>query len=336
MLQFGLHITQPNDSLQKISVERIYQAIRHPKPQLAQQISRLRLVRTMDDRQYSRLKKQLPYFVCGNFHPPIRRKEHFSAIKYFMVDLDHFEEAGKNRLEVMQKLQEDPRVVMLFTSPGGDGLKLMFELQEKCFDSGLYSLFYKSFIQSLAAQHQLEKVIDTATHDVTRACFLSVDERAYLNPIVEPVALEAFFNPTDPDAQHRVEKEHKSLEEKAPDQDKKEERPLSDEVLLEIKKKLNPNFRPKKKRNIYVPPELEDIMPEVEKKLSEVNMSLAGSESINYGKKLKVAAGQHWAEVNVFFGKRGFSVVKTTKSGSNPELADMAHQILYELLINDS
>lgn len=336
MLQFGLNITQPDDELRKIPVERIYQGIAHPKESLRQQVERLRLVRAMDPRQYARLKKQLPYFVCGSFHPPYRRRENFASIQHFVVDLDHFQEAGLSRREVGGQLRADSRLLLLFTSPGGDGLKLLFKLKEPCFDPGLYALFYKAFIQALAQQYHLEQVVDTRTHDTTRACFLSVDPDAWFNPQAEPVALEQFFDPTRPDAQREVAIAHRVLKGQSAAGEKPEKEPLSDEVLLQIKQKLNPDFRPRKKRDAYVPPELESVMPQVEQSLQEMGIGLAGTESIQYGKKLKVAAGQHWAEVNVFFGKRGFSVVKTTKSGSNAELANIAYQLLYELLIGEN
>lgn len=333
MLQFGKNITQIDDPLQKVTVERIFLGIAEPKESLRKQVERLRMVRAMDGKQYARLKKQLPYFVCGNFHPPYRRKENFAAIECFIVDLDHFEEAGRDRREVAEKLKKDGRLMLQFTSPGGDGLKLLFMLAEKCFDPGLYAYFYKSFLQSLAREYGLEKVIDWRTHDVTRACFLSIDPEAYYNPIPDPVILGNYFDAADPDAQREVAQTQKEMREQAPltPAPKKEE--LSDEVLVQIKQKLNPNFRPKKKRDAYVPPELIEVMPKVEKALEEVGIKLVSSESIQYGKKLRVAAGDHWAELNIFFGKKGFSVVKTTKSGSREELADMAHQILYEFLL---
>ncbi len=335
MLQYGIKITQPDDPLKKISLERLFQGVSRPKEGFRKQIHRLRLVRTMDSKQYSRLKKDLPYFVCGHFHPAIRRRENFSVIRHFMIDLDHFEQAEKDREELARQLQQDERLLLLFTSPGGDGLKLMFRLSEDCHDAGLYTLFYKAFVQLLTAQYHLEQVIDLRTHDVTRACFMSADPQAYFNPDARPIVLKEVFDPLDPDARRRLSEERKELKEKAPKRPSPKKEALSDEVLQEIKTKLNPHFKPRKKREAFVPPELDSIMPQVESRLKEMKMEIAFTEPIHYGKKLRIAAGTHWAEVNVFFGKRGFSIVKTTKTGSNNELADMAHQLLYELLIGE-
>jgi len=95
-----------------------------------------------------------------------------------MIDLDHFDRSELDLPATAERLRADDRVLMGFISPGGDGLKLMFQLEEPCFDSGIYSLFYKAFVQHFAREHQLEAVIDLRTHDVTRACFLSIDPGA--------------------------------------------------------------------------------------------------------------------------------------------------------------
>jgi hypothetical protein len=39
-----------------------------------------------------------------------------------------------------------------------------------------------------------------------------------------------------------------------------------------------------------------------------------------------------WAEINVFYGKKGWSVVKTTKSGSHPDLAELGARAIEEIL----
>lgn len=335
MVQYGTRITQADDPLKKVEPERIYRGISAPKEALRRQIDRLRRVRAMDPRQYARLKKELPYFVCGIFHPPVRRKEHFSAIRYFMVDLDHFAEAEMDIEAAFAKIQDDPHLVMAFRSPGGDGLKLMYQLSENCLDAGLYSLFYKAFIGKLAARFGLERVIDARTHDVTRACFLSVDPQAFFRPHAEAIVLTDYFDPAKPDAQREVRAAHRELKAEAPEHKGREAEsdPLTDEVLLKIKQKLNPNFRPRPKKQIFVPQALNERMEEVKSRLESLDMTLQEVENIHYGKKLRIGAGALWAEVNVFFGKRGFSIVKTPRVGSNPQLAEMVYQVLYELLI---
>lgn len=338
-LQFGKSITSVEEELQPVSLERLYQGIRHPKPQFLNQIKRLRMVRAMDQKQYARLKKGLPYFVCGKFHPAYRRKAHFSSIECFVIDLDHFEGSGLKREEVAETMRSDDRALMVFTSPGGDGLKVMFRLEERCFDPGIYSYFYKAFLQKLIQQYGLAKVADLATHDVSRACFLSVDNEAYFNPGAQPVALSQYFDPLAPEASREVNKVQKELEQQQPASKagKPKEDPLSQEVLDSIKRKLNPNFRPRKpKKEAYVPPELESQMPALKEKLAAAGITLREAVSINYGKQLRLEALPLLAEVNIFFGKRGFSIVKTTKTGTNAELTELAYQVIAEHLMPDS
>lgn len=336
-VQFGLYIKQPNDPLQKVSIERIHHALQHPKAEFRQQIEHLRMVRVMDPRQYSRLKTDLPYFVCGHFHPAIRRREHFSSIHCLVVDMDHFEWADCSREAVVQALRTDPRTLLLFTSPGGDGIKAMFRLSEPCQDAGLFSLFYKVFIQRLAAQYHLEKVIDTVTSDVSRACFFSIDTDAYYNPEPEPVHIGDYIDTAAPDITYQVNKAQQVLE--AAQEAKPDKQPApggpSDEVLLAIKQKLNPNFRARpKKPDPTVPAELEHKQADILAAVTAAGLTVLEHKSIQYGKQIRAGMGNHWAEVNVFYGQRGFSVVKSTKSGSQPELAELMYQTIHPILFD--
>jgi hypothetical protein len=88
---------------------------------------------------------------------------------------------------VKNRIRDDERVLLSFASPSEDGVKLMFRLCERCYDSGLFSVFYKEFLRRFSEQYQLEQVTDKRTSDVTRACFLSVDRNAYFNSNCEPV-----------------------------------------------------------------------------------------------------------------------------------------------------
>jgi hypothetical protein len=62
-------------------------------------------------------------------------------------------------------------------------------------------------------------------------------------------------------------------------------------------------------------------------------MELLQTTPIHYGHQLKIGTGSMWSEINLFYGqKKGYSIVKTTKTGSSSELADLAAQALYELI----
>ncbi|GIV35231.1 MAG: hypothetical protein KatS3mg031_2766 [Chitinophagales bacterium] len=328
----GTQITQPADPLRKIRVEELIQQTAHPKTGFHEFILQLRALRSIDPQRYRQQKTRLPYFTCGHFHPPVRKKENFAAIELFVIDLDHLPPDVHQAASLRQQLQADERVLALFTSPGGDGLKILFRLNQPCKDSALFSAFYKTFVAHLGVQYRLSGLIDLRTSDVTRACFISTDPDAYFNPACAPVNLQQYINPLDYSASETTIKEaEKQLQELAAPAPTAP--PLTDDVLQAIKHKLNPNFRPPSAKQYYLPPEVDHILPVVTESLRKYGIEVTETAPIHYGRKIKVKAGNHWAEINIFYGKKGYSLVKTPKSGSNAQLADMAWQILYEHLI---
>ena len=336
MLQLGTKITQPGDPLQKITVEQLYQMVRRPKTESVDFIQQLRALAAIDERQYRELKKQLPYFVCGIFQPPVRRKENFALIRYFILDLDHLSAAGADPGAVREALKGDPRVVLCFASPGGDGLKVLFRLEEDCRDAAQFSAFYKVFARRFGEQQGLLGAIDLQTHDVTRACFLSVDTDAFFNPLPEPVRMGDYLKNLDfEDAVADIRESEQVLRTHAPQRPAVPESPAMDQDILQrIKLRLNPAARTRVPKEHYVPPALDAAMPLLRERLAEWEMEIRSAEPIQYGRKVQVYAGQHFAEINLFHGARGFSVVKTTKRGSSPELADLAARAIQEILEN--
>ncbi|MDG1432882.1 MAG: CRISPR-associated primase-polymerase type B, partial [Saprospiraceae bacterium] len=333
MLQFGTKITQPGDGLQKITIERLYQGISKPKAILRDKIEQLRIIKEVDEKQYRQLKKYLPYFVCGIFHPAIRRTEHFAAIEYFVLDLDHLVEAELDRQGLMKIIGNLPEVVLAFISPSGDGVKIMLRLSEKCTDAALFSAFYKIFSHQFAERHGLTQVIDYRTSDVTRACFISYDAEAYFNPEASVINLQSYVKGLNFDqAESDIKAAQQFIDQQQITQQKKDSISLDEDILQQIKSKLNPNARTRKEKQYTESPQVEQVIPILADQLATYNIQLIETQKISYGKKLKLSANKMWAEINVFYGKKGWSVVKTTKSGSHPELAELGALAIKEIL----
>ncbi|MEA3444484.1 MAG: CRISPR-associated primase-polymerase type B [Bacteroidota bacterium] len=337
MLQAGKNITQKDDPLLKVQLEYLYHAVAKPKPEIANRINQLRNVITVNPERYKELKRKLPYIVCGIFNPPIRRTVNFAWIKYFILDIDHLSEKNLDAGKLIEKLKTDTRVHLMFRSPGNDGLKIIFELIEKCFDSQKYSLFYRVFSESFSRQYQLEQVIDKCTSDVTRACFISSDQNTYYNKDADYIDMQAFINFENHEEVSQAEmllkedeKAAKQSNEVEPPENKKQ---IPDVSFDKIKQLLNPKIRTRAQKNIYVPEELHSILNKVEKHLEKYELKLAAVNDIHYGKQLKIESGQKWAEINLFYGRKGFSIVKTAKSQSSAELCDIAHKVLCEIFI---
>lgn len=326
----GRSVTTPSDPLTPVPLDKIMARIRQPRQETQDLIRQLRTLRSIDKKRYDAQKKLLPYLVCGHFKPAIRRKEHFLKISNFMLDLDGVSEQIDIGL-LRRKLQADSEVLALFASPGGDGLKVLFRLKEPCFDAGLYAAFYKLFARQFAQRHHLEEIIDYVTSDVSRACFVSWDEEAWLNPAATAIDLEVYAAVSQPDelmaAVSALEKETLPREQPA-----RPEGPAPD-VIQAIRQKLNPGGarRAPAQRQYEQPPQLEEKLPRIREGLEAVGISLAAISPISFGKRLKVSAGSYWAEVNIYYGKRGFTCVATTKTNSHAPLAKLTKSALEEI-----
>lgn len=327
-LSVGKNITQKQDKLFKIPFEHLVHSIKKPKTEIAEKIKQLRTIQNISVQEYRKLKVHLPYVVAAQFNPPYRLSANFTFTQHFILDIDHFSDDGKDINELKHQLKSDPNIKLIFVSPGGNGLKVFFELSEKCYDKAKYSLFYKTFALQFAGQYNLKQSIDLSTSDVTRACFISYDADLYYNPDNLPLIMSDFLDFNQLSEIRKQEKQLENIEKKQEKTKPQVLNPIDDEKLLEIKKKLNPNIRTRKPKQIYVPPELEKIIDDVEQLVNKHQISIEKISNIHYGKKFNFVLDNKKAEINLFYGKKGFTVVKSPKSGTNPELNDICYQLL--------
>jgi hypothetical protein len=324
MIRLGKHVTQAGDQLYDVSVEKIHKALQNEKGEVAVLLQRLQAIRAMDPAQYRKLKTQLPYIVCAQFHPKIRKKEHFLYTDRFLIDIDHLSDHDLDLEELKKKFGADPRLELMFISPSGDGLKLMFRLAEQITDPGYYVTFYKAFCLSFGKQYQLGAALDHKTHDVSRCCFVSYDQDAYFNPnsaTVSPaefVSQESFWEMEQVElAVKEVEKKHKEVSEKKQSEDGGERQALPDLVIDRIKEKMGMRVKRNPEKEYIQPEELEEIMAAIEEAVLEVGVKMESVKPISYGRQIRFSAEKIWSEINIFSGKKGVSVVGTTKTGSN-------------------
>lgn len=334
----GNNIKAAGDPLQPMSIDEFYEMLVHPQESLSAQIRQLQTVRFLDEKLYKEAKKTLPYLVCGSFNPNFRRIENFAYTDCFVIDLDNLMENGFSVEGVKELVKTDERVALAFVSPGGNGLKLLFSLKERCYDPGLYSLFYKKFVLDFALQHGLRSVVDTRTSDVARACFLSVDTDAYRNDEALAVDLNAIINTENLDALFAVKREIKEEAKAANQEANKEDAPKDPkdpdaEVLARIRAKLNANGRVERpQQQVYVPEELERAIDGIRQTVEDIGIEMKEVKDIQYGKKLVMRSSLRTAEVNVFFGHKGFSVVESPRRGTSPELNNLMSRIIKQHL----
>jgi len=335
MISLGRNIRQVNDPLEKMQVKSLASRIKNPKQEFIDYIQQLRNVITIDVKRYRELKTRLPYVVAATFNPKFRKIDNFAQTSYFILDIDHLSEKEIDINQMAIKLAADPRVLLLFRSPSNDGLKVFFKTSEPFYDAGKYSLFYKVFATAFAREYSIDQVIDKRTSDVSRACFVSYDPDVYFNENAEKIQVSKYIDFNDELQVNAIEKEQKDIEREskpvvsATDIQKQD---IDKEIITAIRERLNPKLVKQKEKRIIEPEELSGISSEIVKKLKEYGFEIEDVVTINYGKQFRLKISHLRAEVNVFYGKKGFSVVRSSKSGINEELTDAAHDIIYTYL----
>lgn len=326
MFSVGSNVRNNSESLKKVTPEYLFNALRSPKPEFLSRIRQLRIVRQINESQYVQLKQQLPYFVCASFNPPFRNTKNFAFTEYFIMDVDHICEKGLILDDLRRKIESDSRTMMCFLSPGEDGLKVIMKLKDRCYDAGVYSVFYKKFVYEFSLQYDLQQVLDIRTSDVTRACFMSVDSSAYYNPDAEPVDMAERIDMEDSSVllmqKKEVEESMSALTDIADSSSNAVEvREPDDDAMERIRGLLN--MKTKKvsvERPVFVPAILDTIQGELSNYVRDIGFMVSDIINIQYGKKIRAKLGLKNAEINLFYGKRGFSVVVSPKTGTDGTL----------------
>ncbi len=333
LLSLGQNLVSPNERMVSVTLTEVYEHIAHAEQAFTNQIEVLRSVRRMDSSKYALMKKSLPYFVCARFEPAVRRQDNFSAVSSFVLDIDNVDEDVLALASLRERLNKDSRIAMMFTSPGGNGLKILFLLAKPCLDYNVYTAFYKLFASSFAKEYNIEPYIDMKTCDVARACFLSADPEATLNMMATPIDMEEYV---DMDCVDMFVKEDRKatadlqvMEESHPAV-KRNVEPCN-ETMARIREQLDMNSRkklPVEAKPVYVPCEITNILTDLKRTIEETGIELYDTRNIQYGVKLMFRTGQLHAEINLFFGHRGYSVVESPKRGTSVELNGMMAQLV--------
>ena len=322
MISVGTNVRNNTEPLMKVTPDYIFNALRNPKPNFESRIRQLRVVRQLNEAQYASLKQQLPYFVCATFNPPFRKSDNFAYTQYFVIDIDHIGAKGLIIGDLKAKFISDPRTLLCFVSPGEDGLKVMMRLKDKCYDAGVYSVFYKRFVSDFSTQYNLQQVVDAKTSDVARACFMSVDRNAYYNPSAEPVDMSRVINLMDSSELLRQKKAAEKDIKELPSQDAPRLREPDEDSMDKVRQLLK--MRQKKQapvaQDVYVPEILNQLEEKLRNYVNDVGFTISEIINIQYGKKIRAELGLKKAEVNLFYGKKGFSVVVSPRTGTDESL----------------
>lgn len=314
----GYSITaNPAELLTTISVQDLYSLVREDE-NLRAETERLRKIRTLDAKAYLTLKTRLPYVVGSDFGGQARHSNHFVAAHYVLLDLDGMTLPDGR---VPESICRHESVGLAFVSPSGAGVKVVCMLNEPCTSLEQFKEFYRPFASQFAESVRLAGNLDLRTCDATRACFLSHDPAAYQNPQALPVRWQSYIS--TPELPLPAGESTPLAEGKAP---------LNEAAYREVLREINPRTTVKKPHQAYVPDQLMAMQEEIRRMCLQNSLEVTDLVPINYGLKIQVRQGFRLAEVNLFFGKKGFTLVRSPKTGTDLALAEVLYRTLDNLL----
>ncbi|WP_460676758.1 BT4734/BF3469 family protein [Hymenobacter coalescens] len=126
------------------------------------------------------LKKALDYVTpAGTFAPTRANGNLVAASGLLVLDFDHLPDVAAARAALLSDALLQPALVLLFASPGGEGLKALVET-----DPGASHLDnFRALSAYLSHHHGTAGLVpDPSGKDVARACFVCHDAEAWLSP----------------------------------------------------------------------------------------------------------------------------------------------------------
>ena len=308
-LSYGTNCKDKNHKLIPVRLEQLVEYITNGPQGLIEQTQILRKIRKYSKDRYRHMKTKLPFFSCSIFQPALRRKENFLYAQGCIMDLD-----WKKKLDetTYKKIATDPRVALAYVSPSGAGAKLVF-LFDRWIENGTdYSLIYKRYIHQFAYSYKLMDVTDFRNSDVSRISFICHDPKAIYNPDAIRISPDVFITEN-------------------PDQPQTQKEDIAPDVYKSILVKLD--TRPTIRKNpITVSAEITAIMDIITEALGAFDIKIQKTEGIQSGIKLKIILNKDFGEVNIYHGRRGYSVTSSPKRGTRYELNEVARHIIESVL----
>jgi hypothetical protein len=126
------------------------------------------------------LKKSLDYVTPAGTFAPTRANDNLVAASGLLVlDFDHLPDVAAARAALLSDALLQPALVLLFASPGGEGLKALVETDPTA--SHLDN--FRALSAYLRYHHGAAGLVpDPSGKDVARACFVCHDADAWLSP----------------------------------------------------------------------------------------------------------------------------------------------------------
>jgi hypothetical protein len=137
-----------------------------------------------EDEQKEYKKQNLPYFNLGTFTNNHRKNANLKSSSFFLFDYDYLDD----KLDSLKtRLKNDASVFAYFVSPRGNGLKVIYKLEDEITDPDFFSQLYKHY----ATEFKIDLGSDPdKTSDPSRPCFFSYDPELYYNSDAKPLNID--------------------------------------------------------------------------------------------------------------------------------------------------
>ena len=166
---------------------------------------------------YRKAKGKLPYITPSGTFTERGARHLVGHSNLICIDIDvkpatkdkPAENHGLDIKEARERIIRDTILnpILVFTSPGGNGLKVFLSIDVSQYP---FINWFKACQKYFEERHKID--IDKSCSDVSRACFLSHDPKAYFKANNEVVNLpESYLNPPKQEAQRNEQKTTKQL-----------------------------------------------------------------------------------------------------------------------------
>lgn len=152
-----------------ITLGQVYKAIQTGK--YAKLISQIRQEKNKENRR--KLKLQLPAFTASGLYSGKAQGQPITTTGLIQIDIDelNYQQLATTR----QLLENDPYTSMLFTSPSGNGLKILVRI---AYSASSFLTHFYALESWYNKQYKIQ--IDSKCKNINRLCFLSSDPNIFV------------------------------------------------------------------------------------------------------------------------------------------------------------
>ena len=185
---------------------------------------------TKNKKKYTELKNTLPVFMASGIfkgNKSAKSLQHHSG--NILLDFDHMQDAQEFKIQVCK----DPNTLAVFTSPSGNGMKVICKVNPIPNTPPEHIIAWKAVAKFYEKYGKASEGVDGTGKNVNRLCYLSYDPTVYYNPQSKTLSWEYTEQEKEKEQQKTADKREqqklREQQEKARQQEQK--------IITKLKKK---------------------------------------------------------------------------------------------------